>query len=152
MAAGLSTFIHSLLTGTGGHLESYRRHLYGIVLDMAQHDCILLGRGAHLILRGRNCLRLRIVGSQENCAARIAKQQDISLPAAGQRVSEINDTRQKSIHKLFGADLPHPSLHHAANFDLILNTDHYDPESTLPIILLALQQAGFNLYSDGVSR
>lgn len=149
VAAGISTFVHSLLTGTGGHLESYRRHLYSVVLSLAQHDCILIGRGAHLILRGKNCFRLRIVGSQEICAQRISRQLDIPLRVAEQRVAEINDKRHKSIQKVFGEDLPHPSLHHAANFDLILNTDCYSTESLLPVILLALQQAGYNLYRNG---
>lgn len=151
VAAGLSIFVHSLLTGTGGHLETYRRYLYEVILDMALHDCILIGRGAHLILKEKNCFRLRIVGSRDNCAERISRQFDISLQEAKQEVNEINDKRHKSILRIFGDDLPHVSLNHAANFDLILNTDHYSPESALPVILVALQQAGFNLEHNGVT-
>ncbi|MGI9213185.1 MAG: AAA family ATPase [Methylococcaceae bacterium] len=148
VAAGISTFVHSLLTGTGGHLESYRRYLYSVVLDLALNDCVLVGRGAHLILNTRRCYRLRIVGSQEQCAARISSQFDIPLHTAEQRVAEINDKRNKSILSLFGGDHPHPSLHHAANFDLIVNTDHLGVADAMPVILLAMQQSGFRSFQN----
>ncbi len=151
VAAGISTFVHSLLTGTGGHLESYRRHLYAVVLDLARQDAILVGRGAHLILKNQPCFRLRIVGSADPCAERIAKRFNIPLQEAGRRVAEINDKRHKSVLRLFADNLTHPSLNHAANFDLILNTDHFRMEDLLPIILLALQQAGYNLNRNGAS-
>jgi len=151
VTAGISTFVHSVLTGTGGHLESYRRHLYEVILDLARQDGILMGRGAHLILKNQPCFRLRIVGSVESCAERIATRFSLSLPEARHRVIEINEKRHKSILKLFADNLSHPSLNHAANFDLILNTDHFRTEDVLPVILLALQQAGFNLDRNGVS-
>jgi cytidylate kinase len=149
VAAGVSSFVYSLLTGTGGHLESYRHYLYAVILDLARQDCILMGRGAHLILKNHRCFRLRTVGSRESCARRIALRFDIASGEAERRVMEINDKRHKSILKLFGDDLSHASLNHAANFDLIFNTDHLTTEDWLPVILLALQQAGFNLNRNG---
>jgi cytidylate kinase len=145
VSAGISTFIYSLLGGTGGDLTTYRRYLYDVMLDLAKQDCLLMGRGAHLILQEKKCFRLRIVGSHFICAERIARELSISLSEAKQNVREINDKRHKSILQLFSDNFAYPSLEHTTNFDLILNTDHIPPHGALPIILMALQQAGFNL-------
>ena len=145
VSAGVTTFLYSLLTGTTGDMQTYRRHLYDVILDLAKHDGLLIGRGAHLILRGKKCFRLRIVGSPKVCAERVAKELSIPLTEAEQKVIEINDKRHKSIQNLFGDSFEHASLEFAQNFDLVLNTDHIAPERALPVVLMALRQAGFNL-------
>jgi len=146
-SSGVSTFIYSLLTGTGGELDTYRRALYGAVLELAQNDGLLVGRGAHLILSGKKVFRIRIVGSRLVCAQRIAKEMGVSLQAAERKVFEINNKRHKSIENLFKDSIEHCSLTYAKNFDLIINTDRIPPENAKPIILLAMQQSGFDLCS-----
>lgn len=145
ISAGISTFLYSLLTGTAGEMETYRRHLYDAVLELAQHDGLLVGRGAHLILAGRKVFRVRIVGSKLVCAKRLADDTGLNLIEAERKVYEINTKRHKSIHNLFSDSFEHCSLEYAKNFDLVINTDHISADNAVSIVLLAMQQAGFDL-------
>jgi cytidylate kinase len=151
VSAGVSTFLYSVLTGTAGEMQTYRRALYETVLELAQKDCLLVGRGAHLILSGKKVFRVRIVGSRLVCAKRVAGETSIPLLEAERLVYEINTKRHKSIQNLFGDSFEHCSLEFAKNFDLIVNTDHISPESAVPVILLAMQQAGFDLHKPAVN-
>jgi cytidylate kinase len=145
VSAGISTFLYSLLAGATADMQTYRRALYDVVLNLAKQNCLLIGRGAHLILRGKRCFRLRIVGSENVCAERAAAELALPLHEAAQRVDEINGKRHKSIQNLFGDSFANASLEYATNFDLVINTDHIAPDGVLPIVLMALRQAGFNL-------
>lgn len=145
VSAGIATFLYSLLTGTGGELETYRRSLYETVLELAQHDALLVGRGAHLILSGKKVFRVRIVGSKVVCARRVAEETGMALVEAERLVYEVNNKRHKAIQNLFADSYEHCSLEFAKNFDLVVNTDHISAESAVPIILLAMQQTGFDL-------
>lgn len=143
VAGGISSFIHSLIHGTATDMQTYRRALYDVVLELARHSGIIVGRGGHFILSGQKIFRLRIVGSQKNCAERVAAELNIGLDVAERKVADINHKRATSIKALFADRFPSADLNNAANFDLIINTDHISAEAAVPIILLALRQAGF---------
>lgn len=145
VSAGVSTFLYSLLTGTAGEMRTYRRQLYATVLELAKQDCLLVGRGAHLILSGRKVFRVRIVGSKLVCAKRVAEEQGIPQLEAERKVYEVNTKRHKSILSLYGDSFEHCSLEHAQNFDLVINTDHISAGGAVSLVLLALRQAGFDL-------
>lgn len=145
--AGISSFLYSLVTGSTATLKSYRRNLYDAVLDVAARDCLIIGRGAHLILSGKKVFRVRIVGSKLVCAHRIAEEFNIPLSEAEQTVHEVNNKRHKSIMSLFSKNFEHCSLEHAINFDLVINTDHISTDGAMSLILLAMQQSGFDLYA-----
>ena len=144
-SSSVSNFIFSALTGSGCNLETYRRALFESVIELAQTDGVLVGRGAHLILSGKRTFRVRIVGSRMICAKRIAEEMGLPLDAAERKVYEINNKRHKSIENLFKDSYEHCSLNYAKNFDLIINTDRISAENAVPIILLAIKQAGFDL-------
>lgn len=144
-SAGLTTFVYSLITGSTATLETYRRHLYDVVLDLARRDCILIGRGAHLILRDKPIFRLRVVGSKLVCAQRVAAELGIPLPEAEAKVAEINGKRHQAVMNLFSDHVEHCSLEFAANFDLVLNTDRLTIEGALPVLLTAFRGVGFDL-------
>jgi cytidylate kinase len=146
VSAAISTFLFSLLTGTAGDMETYRRCLYETVLELAQGGGLFVGRGAHLILSAKRVFRVRVVGSRSVCARRVAAERGTELPEAEQRVFEVNNKRHKFIDNLFSNHYKRPSLELAKNFDLIVNTDHIDPEGAVPVILLAMQQAGFEVF------
>lgn len=151
IAAGISTFLFSLLTGTAGELDTYRRALHEVILELGKTDCLIIGRGAHLILGGRRAFRVRIVGSRSVCAKRVADDEGISLAEAERRVFEINNKRNKSVQMLFRDSVENVSLEHASDFDLVLNTDHISPDAAVPVILLGMQQAGFPLQTTAKS-
>lgn len=145
--AGISTFVHSLISGNTATLQGYRRALYDVVLDLARHGCIIVGRGAHLILRDKHAFRVRIVGSTSVCADRVAAELGISPQAAESKVQEINVTRHKSIQALYGEQFQSATLEHAAHFDLIVNTDRIDVQGVVLVIVMGLEQAGFDLHN-----
>lgn len=145
VSAGVSTFLYSLLTGTGGEMETYRRHLYDTVLELARQDSLLVGRGAHLILTGRKVFRLRIVGSKQACAQRVAAETGLSLAEAERKVGEANSKRHKSIQAMFGDSFEGCALEDAQNFDLVINTDHIAIDCAVALALFAMQQSGFEL-------
>jgi cytidylate kinase len=145
VSAGVSTFLYSVLTGTAGDMRTYRRALYEVVAELAQKDCLLVGRGAHLILSGKKVFRVRIVGSKVVCAKRVAEESGLPLPEAERKVYEVNNKRHKSILNLYSDSFEHCSLEYAKNFDLVINTDHISAENAVPVILLGMRQAGFDL-------
>jgi cytidylate kinase len=145
VSAGVSTFLYSVLTGTAGDMQTYRRALYEVVVELAQKDCLLVGRGAHLILSGKKAFRVRIVGSKLVCAKRVAEKSGFSLPEAEHKVYEVNNKRHRSILNLYSDSFEHCSLEYAKNFDLVINTDHLSAENAVPVILLGMQQADFDL-------
>ena len=145
VAAGLSSFLYSLISGSTATLADYRRNLFNVVLDLAHKDCLLVGRGAHLILTGKKVFRVRIVGSKRVCAQRIAEASKMSILEAEHKVFEINNKRHQSVLNLYSENFEHCSLELAKNFDLVINTDHISAEGAMPVILLAMQQAGFDL-------
>lgn len=145
VSAGISTFLYSLLTGTAGDLQTYRRNLYDVVMELAQQDCLLIGRGAHLVLSGNPVFRLRIVGSKLVCAKRVADEYGISLLEAERKVYEVNNKRHRAILDLYADSFEHCSLEHAKNFDLVINTDRIHSDNAVIIALTAMQQLGFAL-------
>lgn len=143
--AGISSFLYSLVSGSTATAQSYRRYLYEVVLELTKKDCILVGRGAHLILSNKNVFRLRVVGSKLVCAQRIAQAYDMPLLEAEQKVFEINNKRHQSILSLYSESFENSSLEAAKNFDLTINTDHFSTEGATSVALLAMQQMGFAL-------
>ncbi len=143
----MSAFLYNLLSGSIATMEIYRHYLREVLDEVTRQDCLIIGRGAHLILRSKPVFRLRIVGSHVMCTHRIAAQEKLTVLAAGQKVVDVNHKRQKSIAAMFNEVHGHAGIEEAKNFDLIINTDHLTVEAAIPIILLALRQFGFDLSS-----
>ncbi len=141
--AGLTAFLYSLVKGSSATLQDYRRYLYEVVADFARRDCIIIGRGAHLILANKKVFRIRVVGSKLVCAARVAEELSIPLLQAEQKVYEINHKRRQSVIDLYGGSIEDCAPEHAKNFDLVINTDHIPAEGAMGVILLAMREAGF---------
>jgi cytidylate kinase len=140
--AGISAFLYSLVSGNPATLRDYRRHLCAAVVDLARHDCLIIGRGAHLILSGKKVFRVRVVGSKSVCARRISVELNLSPGEAERKVTEINQKRHQAIMDLFHDSIEHCSLEHADLFDLVINTDQITASAAVNLILLGLQETG----------
>jgi len=141
-SAGLSAYLYSLVSGNPATLHDYRRHLCKVVIELSRKNCIIIGRGAHLILTGKPVFRVRIVGSKVVCARRIADEFDIPLMQAEHKVFEINNKRHKAVIDLYSDRIEHCSLELAKNFDLVINTDHIPVDGATGLIVLAMREAG----------
>ena len=123
--------------------EDYYKHLVKTVLSISLRGGVIIGRGANLILGADRAFRVRIVGSPEQCARRIAERENIDFDAALVRVRDVDQERAEYIHKLYDTDIDDP-----LSYDLVLNSDRYDRVQMVELILEAMQKSGYALKHD----
>lgn len=139
----ITTWIHGLFSSNTAYPESYRYHLVNVILGICRSGGVIMGRGAHLILSSRPAFRVRIVGSVEDCAERIAPLEGISMEEARARIRKVNAERDAYLFNMF-----HRHLHDASLFDLVINTDKFpDLQAVVDLILVAMVQCGHTLPS-----
>ncbi len=98
-----------------------------------------MGRGAHLVLDDRkNVFRMRITGSINACARRVAQREKIEMEQARQKVLKINGERTKFVKEMFN-NFPSNKTY----YDLVLNSDGLTSEQISEITLFTMKQMGF---------
>lgn len=127
----------AFLQGESLSAKQYQRYLESVVLNLAYQGGIIVGRGANLILGPEKAFRLRIVGSLDKCAERVAKRDNIDLVTAKDRVRLIDRQRDEFIRKNFGVDINDNSF-----YDLVINSDRYQVPQLVELIICGLEQAG----------
>ncbi len=133
-----SAWIRSIFTNNTAFPASYRHHLVNVVLGICNTGGIIIGRGAHVILAARHAFRVRIVGGEELCAARVAERDGVPIEEGRAQVSSINSEREDFLWKMFRRRLSDASL-----FDMIINTDRFQSlESVADLIWLAMKESG----------
>ena len=120
--------------------EDYYHYLVKTVLSVSRMGGVIVGRGANLILGEKNAFRVRITGSVEKCAERVASRERIDIKDAIKLVDEVNNERAEYIKKLYDTDINEPS-----NYDLVLNSDRYNKEQIVELIWNAMEKAGYQL-------
>ena len=123
--------------------EDYHHYLVKTVLAISRTGGVIIGRGANIILGAENAFRVRITGSLETCAARVASRDGIDLEEALARTRAVNNERSEYLRMLYQADINDPS-----SYDLVLNSDRYDCRQMVEIILDAMEKAGYKLPDD----
>lgn len=133
-----TAWVRSLFTNNTEFPESYRYHLVNIILGICQKGGVIIGRGAHVILSARPVFRVRIVGTVDRCAERVAEKENISIEEAIGKVSAVNKQRDDFVWQMFKR-----RLHDATLFDLVVNTDRYSKaEAAADLILTAMVHTG----------
>jgi cytidylate kinase len=125
-------WLYSLVTGQNLNADHYKRHLINVIVTIGRNGGVILGRAAHLILARSGALRVRITGSPDICARRVADAEGLDLDAARKRVEEINRVRAKFIWDTFQERSNDPRT-----FDLIINTDHITDHQKVVTMLVA---------------
>lgn len=125
------TLLYASLMGQDDPHDEYQRLLLRMVTGIARKGGVIVGRGAHLLVPKAHRLRVRIVGSEEVCAKRLAAGDEAAVPAKLAEVKRINAERAQYIQKVYHADLADPR-----QFDLIVNTDRF-PDPSVPADLIA---------------
>lgn len=113
-------FLYASLMGLNDPLSEYQRLLTRVVNGVAFQGGVILGRGAHLLLRGQLRFRVRIVGSEDVCALRLAGGDPSTVPARLEEVRKVNAARERFFKETFQL-----SNHNALQYDLVLNTDRF---------------------------
>ena len=120
--------------------ERYLQHLVKVVLNISKKGGVIVGRGAHLILGPERAFRIRIVGSLDTCAARVAEREGIDPDAAKERVRSVNRQRAEYLHELYGE-----GINDCSDYDLVINSDRFDISQMVQLVLEAMQQAGYDI-------
>ncbi len=127
-------FLYASLMGLDDPQSEYQRLLTRVVNGIAFQGGVILGRGAHLLLRGRQRFRVRIVGSEEVCANRLAGG-SATPPATLDEVRRVNAARAKFFEETFKV-----SNHDPLQYDLIVNTDRLtNPAEVADLIVQAFR-------------
>ena len=120
--------------------EDYQEYLAKTILSISLHGGVIIGRGANFILGEERAFRVRLVGSLEKCAKRVAERDHLSLEQAIEKIQEFDYERIEYIRKLYDADINDPLA-----YDLIINTDRFDSIQVTELILEAMKKAGYTL-------
>jgi cytidylate kinase len=120
--------------------ERYLHHLVKVVLNISKTGGVIIGRGAHLILGPGKAFRVRIIGSLEPCAIRIAGREQIDLETARKRVQAVNQERAEYLQQLYGV-----AIDDCSDYDLVINSDRFDVQQIIGLILNGMQQAGYDI-------
>lgn len=113
-------FLYTSLLGLADPVPEYQRLLVRVVHGIAARGGVILGRGAHLLLRGGMRFRVCIVGSEEVCARRLAGDDTAAVPAALEQVRSVNTRRTAYLRSMFRVERDDPR-----HYDLTINTDRY---------------------------
>ncbi len=137
----LDDWIHALFThGTISKSGFYMR-LVKTILAIAKTGGVIIGRGAHLVLTGDpRVFRVRVEGSMEVCAQRVAEREKIKLKKARELILKTEKERHKYVKELYKR-FPHDR----AYYDLVVNTDKLTPEDTVDVIIHAMDRMGFSV-------
>ena len=101
----------------------------------AEENVVIMGRGAHIILRGiPGVFKLLVVAPEEIRVKRIMAERNIQEEAAEEFARTKDEHREKLISSVFGKDPKDWSL-----FDMILNTSIFSPEAGSKVITEAVE-------------
>ncbi len=109
------------------------------ILTLARNDCIILGRGAHLLLP--DSLRVRIEASLEARVANMIRFEGISEEEAQERIARSDKSRARFIRQV-AAVLPEKYRWDKTRrmYDLTINTDHFSVADAASMIILAAEK------------
>jgi cytidylate kinase len=138
-ASWLTESIQGVLTalapGTPVSEGGYVRHLVETVLALGAHgECIIVGRGSAHILPPETTLRVRLVASFKDRAARVAQARGVDPDAAARLLRELDRERTRFVRDHFHKD-PEDVRH----FDLVLNTSRIPVADCADLILATLR-------------
>jgi len=111
-------WLYRLFSGKEIGPDSYRDTLIKVVMSLGRLGGIFVGRGAHAVLAESCALRVRITGTPEICARRMAAEGHGDEAALLAQAKAINHRRGQFVWDVF-----HSRLSDAAQFDITINTD-----------------------------
>jgi len=123
--------------------DEYLPHLTKVVGAIAAHGhAVIVGRGTGYILPSEVCLRLLIVAPMDVRISNVAHAYDVTNEEAEKRIIKTEKDRRAFIKNYFRADLTDP-----VNYDLTLNTAHYNVKAAVNIIKEAFNSRPWYDYS-----
>jgi cytidylate kinase len=134
----VDSWVYSAVFGKRVTRGEYVKIVTSMIRGLYHTGGVIVGRGAHVILAGRDILRVRIVGSLEACASRLSEEEGVSYSEAKNRIQETNARREKFMWEVFQSHYDD-----ATNFDIIVNTDGFRrDDAVVDILVEALRGRG----------
>lgn len=148
VSSASDSWLYAMITGKNVSRTEYVNALVTLIRCIYHKGGIVIGRGAHVVLQGRDVLRVRLTGSKEACAKRIAHREHLSMTEAKRKCAEVNKGRGAFVWNMFNSRLNDPT-----NFDLTINTDHFAHyEQIVEIIMRAMEMMGYSQRRTGTSN
>jgi len=115
----------------------YGRRVLETVLGLASRGhCVIVGRGAALVLPESTTLRVRLVAPRRTRVARLQAELGLADEAAGaSHIDKIDALRAEFVRSHFHKDVT--DVHH---YDLVLNTERFSISQFAELIVTALKQ------------
>ncbi len=112
--------------------NQYRDSISQVIISEAKKGkVVILGRASHIILKDfPDCLRIRIVASQDTRVGNIQTSKKISEKAAVAQLEESDRNREHFVKKFYNLDWNDPTL-----YDLTINSDHKDVDKLAQWVL-----------------
>ena len=129
-------WLYRLFSGKDVGPDSYRDTLVKVVMSLGRLGGIIVGRAAHVILADSCALRVRIAGTPEVCAKRMAAAGHGSEADLLEEAQKVNHRRGKFVWEVF-----HSRLSDASQFDLTINTDRMDDFEDVVDMLVGMASA-----------
>ncbi|MCW8130547.1 MAG: cytidylate kinase-like family protein [Planctomycetota bacterium] len=133
----IDDWIYALSNGRHADRGMYLMHLTRVLHGIAHQGGVVVGRGGYLVLAERRAFRVRITGSPEICALRVARERSMNLEDARRLVEEKRREREAYMRSYFKHEQDAPS-----DWDLVVNTDKFGMPETVEIVVGAMQAAG----------
>lgn len=123
-------FFEHLLHPTSPTREQYLRALRAVLRESVREgEAILVGHGYHWLLDPREGLRIRLVATLPERAARVARKRGVSVDEATRLLRNL-----ESSEAAFASQAFHRSAEDATDYDLVLNASERDPQLLVEII------------------
>jgi len=114
----------------------YVRQLVETILRLgSKGHCVIVGRGAPVILPAATTMRVRLVGRREDRIAAVAQRHHLDLTAAARKMDEIDRERHEFVREHFHRDIAEPEM-----YDLVLNTSRWSVAECAEAIATLAQQ------------
>jgi len=147
VSSASDSWLYAMVTGKNVSRTEYVNALVTVIRCIYHKGGIVIGRGAHVVLQGRDVLRVRLTGSKEACAKRIAYREHLSMTEAKRKCAEVNKARGAFVWNMFNSRLNDPT-----NYDLTINTDHFAHyEQIVEIIMRAMEMMGYSQRRTGTT-
>jgi cytidylate kinase len=116
--------------------SAFVRHLIETILSLGAHgECLIVGRGAALILPAETTLRVRLVAPPEERITVFSQRFGLSRAEAARQVEATDRERMRFIKDHFLQDPTNPHL-----YDLVLNTWRWSVSESAQLIIDALHR------------
>ncbi|QEH32843.1 cytidylate kinase [Aquisphaera giovannonii] len=115
---------------------NYFRVLVRMLLTLgARGECIIVGRGATVVLPPESTLRVRVVASRADRIALIRRERGLDDAGAARYVDATDQERARFLRSHFRKDLAD-----ALGYDLILNASRFSVEECAEMVIEGLQR------------